>query len=163
MRCDMSVSTRHGLLVAVAMLGCMVSACGESTEAASATTAVTAATFPSATATPLGISGGARLAVERCQAALGQFFAVQIDLDGTDERLKLASAECGDAKLQLDADNPDPGSTGSELALAVAGLEVSLGFAGQKLSSDEFDTDAQYTLQTAVDTFKAKAEALLSV
>ena len=160
----MSLSTRHGLLTAVAMLGCLVSACGGSTEASSATIAVAAETATSATtSTPGAISRDARLAVGRCQAALGQFFAVQIDLDGTDERLKLAEAACTEAKLLLDADSPLPGSTGSELAVAVAGLEASLGFAGQNLINDAFDIDAQYTLQTAVDTFKAKAAALLSV
>lgn len=127
---------------------------------AAETTTTASSTVP--TTTTVAISRDARLAVERCRDALGQFFASQIGtLGGGRTQLNDAGQLCDEAELQLKADNPPSGSVGDQLVGQILGLKVSMGFADLKLSSDKFDVTAEHTLQDAIDKFDKKVDELL--
>lgn len=115
-----------------------------------------------ATTTSVAMSRDARLAMERCRKALGQFFASQIGpLGGGHAQIKETEALCDEAELQLTADNPSSGSVSGQLVAELARLKLSIGFADLKVLSDKFDTAAEQTLQTDVDAFDKKVDELL--
>lgn len=161
-------AVRSSPLVLAAVIVCV--ACGSDaktapeTMAVAATSSTTTSPSPStvATTTTVAISRDARLAMERCRDALGQFFASQVGaLGGGRKELNDAGDLCDEAELQLKADNPPSGSLGDQLIEQILGLKVSMGFADLKLLSDKFDVTAEHTLQDAVDKFDKKVDALL--
>jgi hypothetical protein len=111
------------------------------------------------------LSRDTRLAIDRCRQAVAppfvELFAVRLSLGGP-PAVPSARAPCSEAKVQLVADNPSPGSPGAGLVSALSELDTALLVAVGDGLAGSFDAAAQKTLQDAVDSFDSAAALALA-
>lgn len=126
------------------------------------TTVAPTTTIAATTTTTVALSREARLAVVRCKDSMGLFFGSEVTLDlPASTHLATAEAACKEALLQIDADNPRPGSTGSKLAYEVSKLNVALTFSGVDVALGTFDATKAKDLQKAVTDFELAIATLV--
>jgi hypothetical protein len=155
---------RRTIGVLAILAGCASTAVEHANSTSTSTARLTPpVTVPSSVPQPTTaptIGRDARLAVARCNAALGPRFYSAVGLDavgGSTESLTAAQTACDEATLQLKVDAPEPGSVGAKLALAIAELNVALADAKVHALKGDFQTSDYTALQTAVDKFSAAA------
>lgn len=120
--------------------------------ASSTTKAVTTTTHPKSTSTTVApFSRDSRLAVLRCNEALGSTFALEVILDA--RRLTTAQSLCKEAAAQVEVDRPTSGSRGGHMSSEMDYVNGALAYADITLGFGSFDDKAQKELQDSVDGF----------